>query len=123
MRRKTNQRNAIQEVFQQKDQPMGVSEILQIGRQSVQSLNQATVYRNLKLLVATGWLRTISTPDLSMLYERAGKEHHHHFQRRSCDHLFELPGCALNDEHPIPPGFVVERHEVLLFGICSSCRE
>jgi Fur family ferric uptake transcriptional regulator len=123
MRRKTNQRNAIQEVFQQKDQPMGVSEILQIGRQSVQSLNQATVYRNLKLLVAKGWLRTISTPELGMLYERAGKEHHHHFQCRLCDHLFELPGCALNDEQPIPPGFVVERHEVFLFGICSSCRE
>jgi Fur family transcriptional regulator, ferric uptake regulator len=68
MRRKTNQRNAIQEVFQQKDQPMGVSEILQIGRQTVQSMNQATAYRNLKLLVAKGWLRTISTPELGMLY-------------------------------------------------------
>jgi len=123
MRRKTSQRAAIQEVFRQKDHPLGVDEILQDGRQFVETLNQATVYRNLKLLVETGWLKRIQTPELGAVYERAGKAHHHHFQCRSCDHLFELPGCALHETQPTPPGFLIEGHEVFLFGICSSCRD
>jgi Fur family ferric uptake transcriptional regulator len=121
MKRKTNQRNAIQEVFQSIDRPLGIDEILQAGRRSVQSLNQATVYRNLKLLVQKGWLKKIHTPELGSLYEKAGKEHHHHFQCRSCDRLFEISGCAFNEQSSTPPGFVTEEHEVYLFGICPAC--
>ena len=122
MRRKTTQRDAIHDVFRLKDRPLGVDEILQTGRQTVESLNQATVYRNLKLLVSKGWLKKIHTPEMGVLYERADKQHHHHFQCRSCDRLFEISGCALNERKSTPPGFVTEGHEVFLFGICSSCR-
>ena len=121
MKRKTTQRNAIQEVFQRLDRPLGIDEILRTGRQKVESLNQATVYRNLKLLVDKGWLKKISVPEMGTLYERAGKEHHHHFQCRSCDRLFEISGCAFNERRATPPGFVTEGHEVFLFGICSAC--
>ena len=121
MKRKTNQRNAIQAVFGKIDRPLGINEILQAGRETVRSLNEATVYRNLKLLLETGWLKKINSPALGTLYERAGKEHHHHFQCRSCDRLFEISGCALNDGSSAPPGFITEGHEVFLFGICSAC--
>jgi Fur family ferric uptake transcriptional regulator len=123
MKRKTNQRSAIQEVFLKTDRPLGINEILESGRRSVSSLNQATVYRNLKLLVEMGWLKKIHTPELGTLYEIAGKEHHHHFQCRSCDRLFEISGCAFNERSATPPGFVTEGHEVYLFGICAGCRE
>jgi Fur family ferric uptake transcriptional regulator len=123
MKRKTNQRNAIQQVFLKIDRPLSIDEILESGRQTVSSLNQATVYRNLKLLVQKGWLKKINTPKLGTLYEIAGKEHHHHFQCRSCDRLFEISGCAFNDQNSIPPGFVIEGHEVYLFGICADCRQ
>jgi Fur family ferric uptake transcriptional regulator len=122
MRRKTTQRNAIQEVFQKKDRPLGIEEILQAGRQIIESLDQSTVYRNLKLLVERGWLRKINHPCLGTLYEKAGRDHHHHFHCRSCDKVFELPVCALNEEKSTPPGFVTERHEVFLCGICASCK-
>ena len=121
--RKTSQRDAIQEVFRRNDRPLGIDEILRAGRQTVSSLNQATVYRNLKLLVEKGWLKKVEGPAaLGALYERAGKEHHHHFQCRSCDRLFELPGCALNEKRFTPPGFVTDGHEVVLFGLCSACK-
>ena len=123
MKRKTVQRDAIQEVFLKKSRPLRVEEILEIGRSMVESLNQATVYRNLKRLVESGWLRAIHHPDAGTLYERAQKEHNHHFHCRSCDRLFELPGCALNEGQSTPPGFVAEGHEVYLFGVCSSCRK
>jgi Fur family ferric uptake transcriptional regulator len=123
MKRKTNQRNAIQEAFRRDDRPLGIDEILRAGRQLVESLNEATIYRNIKLLVETGWLRKINAADLGTFYERAGKKHHHHFRCRSCDRLFEVPGCPLKKSRSVPPGFVTEGHEVMLFGICSSCRD
>ncbi len=123
MKRKTSQRNAIQEVFRKIDRPLSINEILEVGRRSVGSLNQATVYRNLKILVENGWLMKINTPEQGVLYERAGKEHHHHFRCRSCDRLYEINGCAFNEKVSTPPGFLTEGHEVYLYGICSSCRE
>jgi Fur family transcriptional regulator, ferric uptake regulator len=123
MKRKTNQRNAIQEVFRKIDRPLGINEILENGRRTVESLNQATVYRNLKILVENGWLKKINTPKQDVRYERAGKEHHHHFQCRFCDRLFEISGCAFNEQSATPPGFITEGHEVYLYGICSSCRD
>jgi Fur family ferric uptake transcriptional regulator len=122
MRRKTSQRNAIQQVFKEKDRPIGIEEILKAGRRIVESLDQSTVYRNLKILVENGVLRKINHPSLGTLYERAGKGHHHHFHCRFCNGLFDLPGCALNEEISTPPGFVTEGHEVFLFGVCGSCK-
>ncbi len=52
MKRKTSQRAAIEQVFCQLDRPLGIEEILETGRMAVESLNQATVYRNVKLLLA-----------------------------------------------------------------------
>jgi Fur family ferric uptake transcriptional regulator len=121
MKRKTSQRNAIQQVFRKTDCPLGAEEVLGAARQIVDSLNPSTVYRNLKILVETGWLRKIRHPDLGTLYESADKGHHHLFHCRSCNKVFDLPGCALNEEKSTPPGFVSERHEVFLFGVCASC--
>lgn len=123
MKRKTVQKDAIREVFLKKNRPLKVEEILEAGRGLVESLNQATVYRNLKQLVESGWIKAVHHPDLGTLYERTEKEHHHHFHCRSCDRVFDLPGCALNERKFTPPGFVAERHEVFLFGVCSSCRD
>ena len=59
MKRKTSQRAAIEQVFCQLDRPLGIEEILETGRMAVESLNQATVYRNVKLLLENGWLKQV----------------------------------------------------------------
>jgi len=121
MKRNTSQRAAIERVFQSTDRPLGIEEILGAGRDMVASLNQATVYRNLKRLVEQGRLRQINHPTLGSLYERTGTGHHHHFHCRGCDRVFELPGCALNQRDAAPAGFVTEDHEIFLYGLCPSC--
>lgn len=121
MKRKTSQRTAIEQVFLQQDRPLGIEEILDNGRAIVSSLNQATVYRNVKLMVEKGWLKQIYHPGLGPLYERSGKAHHHHFHCHACNRVFELPGCALNAQEAAPEGFVVEDHEVFLSGVCPAC--
>ncbi len=121
MKRNTSQRAAIEQVFRLYDRPMGIDEILKQGRAIVPTLNQATVYRNLKRLVEKGWLTPINHPLLGTLYEKAGKGHHHHFHCHACNQVFELPGCALNTRNAAPSGFVIETHEIFLFGICPRC--
>jgi len=121
VRRNTTQRMAIEKVFKQHERPLGVDEVFAYGRKLVESLNQATVYRNLKLLVDDGWLKRVNHPSLGTLYERSGKGHHHHFHCHACNRVFELPGCALKEDKIAPDGFVVEDHEVFVSGVCSSC--
>jgi Fur family ferric uptake transcriptional regulator len=121
MKRKTSQKAAIEQVFRQQDRPLRVEEILKHGRAIVESLNQATVYRNLKILVQKGWLKQINLPSIGTLYERTGKDHHHHFHCHACNRVFELPGCALNKKEAAPNGFVMEDHEILVLGVCPSC--
>lgn len=118
MKRKTSQRAAIEQVFCQLDRPLGIEEILETGRMAVESLNQATVYRNVKLLLENGWLKQVCHPSLGTLYERTGKGHHHHFHCRVCNRVYDLPGCALNEREAAPSGFLVEDHECFLFGVC-----
>lgn len=121
MKRKTVQREAIEKVLREHQRPLGVDEILAYGRKIVPSLNQATVYRNLKLLLDSGWLDKITHPLLGALYEQRSRIHHHHFFCRSCNRAFDLPGCALDMKHAAPDGFIVEDHDIFLFGICPSC--
>ncbi|MBF0245194.1 MAG: transcriptional repressor [Planctomycetes bacterium] len=121
MKRKTIQRAAIERVFQEGGQPLGVEEILSRGRANVHSLNLVTVYRNLKLLVESGWLKSFHHASFGTLYERAAKGHHHHFHCQECKRVYEIPGCSLRRESGLPEGFVVEDHEIFLFGKCPAC--
>jgi Fur family ferric uptake transcriptional regulator len=121
MKRNTAQRDAIKEVFLACDGPLRIEDILRQGRRMVESLNLATVYRNLKILLEAGWIRTVAHPRLGTFYEIAAEAHHHHFHCRQCDRLFKVEGCALDEQRQAPDGFVTEGHEVFLFGLCPSC--
>lgn len=120
--RNTSQRKAIEEVIRRKARPLDVAEIVREGRKKVPSLNEATVYRNLKALEAHGILQRVKHPERGTLYEAAGKDHHHHFHCRICARVYELPGCALSERPWTPPGFITEEHEVFLKGVCAACR-
>ncbi|MBN2000190.1 transcriptional repressor [candidate division KSB1 bacterium] len=120
-KRNTSQRTAIESVFHQQNRPLAIDEILVAGRKKVETLNQATVYRNLKRLVKDGWLIKINHPSFGTLYERSGKKHHHHFHCNACNRVFEFPGCLMDDKKAAPRGFIVKDHEVFLFGVCPDC--
>ncbi len=121
MKRKTIQRETIVKVFKELDRPLTIEEVLEHGKKSVSSLNQSTVYRNLKILVDNRKLNRIMHPKLGVLYELPGKEHHHHFCCNHCKRTYDFPGCALKETPETPGGFTIEDHEVFLFGVCRSC--
>ena len=122
-RRETRQRGAIRQVFCKIHRPLSAGEVLEHAQSYVPSLNQATVYRTLKMLSDDGWLTQVPHVDAGVLYERSGKDHHHHFYCRDCNRLFELAGCALPDGGQAPPGFVIEGHELFVNGLCQECAE
>jgi Fur family ferric uptake transcriptional regulator len=72
-------------------------------------------------MVSKGQIQKVSHPSIGVLFEPTDRTHHHHFHCRLCNHVFEMPGCTLDEKRAAPEGFVTEQHEVFLFGVCSSC--
>ncbi|WP_293915098.1 Fur family transcriptional regulator [Deinococcus sp.] len=118
----TRQREVIARLLRQAPGPLGVPELHRRALGELPNLGVATVYRTLKLMQEQGAAHIV-TLDGDNLYEASGRGHHHHFACRSCTRVFTLDTCPL----PLPAGtvypggFVVEAHEVTLYGLCPAC--
>jgi Fur family transcriptional regulator, ferric uptake regulator len=123
MERNTRQRTAIRQAIAEAARPLLPQEILQAAEVAVPGLSLATVYRNLRTLVEEGELLAVTLPGEVARYEIAGAGHHHHFQCESCQRVFEVHACPGNLAGLAPQGFVVERHELTLYGRCADCNE
>jgi Fur family ferric uptake transcriptional regulator len=121
MERNTRQRTAIRAAFEHARRPLGPAEVLAAAQREVGRLGIATVYRNIRALVAEGWLVPVELPGESDRYEPAGLEHHHHFRCRSCDRVFDLSGCVKGLRDLVPRRFRLEGHELVLLGQCGDC--
>jgi Fur family ferric uptake transcriptional regulator len=121
MERMTRQRAAICLVIQAAKRPLSPREVLEQARAAVRAVGLATVYRNLKLLVAEGAVKVIELPGETPRYEAAPSAHHHHFQCTSCRRIYDVPGCPGNLRRLAPRGFTVEDHDLTLYGRCSAC--
>lgn len=121
MERNTRQRMAIREAIAQAARPLLPLEVLQAAQQGAPGLSIATVYRNLRALVDEGELHAVVLPGENPRYELAGGGHHHHFQCRQCERVFEVEACPGNLASLAPAGFTVEDHELTLYGRCSDC--
>lgn len=119
--RRTRQRQAIEAAFAAADRPLSPEECLERAQREVPGLGIATVYRNVRRLVESEWLRVVELPGHRDRYEVAGKHHHHHFHCRACDGVFEVEACPGGFKTMAPGGFRVEDHEVILYGLCAHC--
>jgi Fur family ferric uptake transcriptional regulator len=122
MPRNTEQRTAIRKALLESDGPLSAGEILDGARENSRGLGIATVYRNIKRLLAEGWLIPVDIPGGPTRYEVADKDHHHHFVCRACDRVFEVPMCPADLAKMTPVGFKVDDHEVVLYGKCPDCQ-
>jgi Fur family transcriptional regulator, ferric uptake regulator len=122
VQRDTAQRRAIRGVFRNEDRPLTPQEVLEGAQGAVPKMGLATVYRTLKSLTETGAVNIVDVPGEPQRYELAGKGHHHHFSCRTCGRMFEMDGCPGDLERMVPKDFVMEEHEVFIYGRCSDCR-
>ncbi len=121
MERDTKQRRAIRDVFEGERRPLSPEEVLAAGQGAVPSLGIATVYRNIKSLLSGGWLHPVELPGEPSRYERSGRPHHHHFVCRTCEQAFDVEACPADVERLAPEGFLVEAHDLVLYGRCPGC--
>lgn len=119
--RSTRQRAAIRDALARAGRPLAPSEIFDAARVHVPQLGIATVYRTLKSLAEEGVAHAVELPGEPARWELTGKRHHHHFHCRSCGGVFDAPGCVGGMEALVPSGFVLERHEIVLYGRCPDC--
>ena len=122
MERSTRQRTAIRETLAEAGRPLSPQEILTAAHAQVPGLGIATVYRTLKALVEEGVLEPVELPGQGTRYELAHRPHHHHFQCRACQRVFDIHGCPGDLSALAPPGFLVETHEINLYGLCGDCK-
>lgn len=121
MERITRQYQAILDVMAAAHRPLLAQEILTLAAEFVPQLSVATVYRNLKALQDDGTIKAVLLPGQNPRYELSAHAHHHHFQCRQCERVFDLDTCPGNLDALAPSGFQVEDHEIILYGRCSEC--
>lgn len=125
MERKTRQYQAIIEVIAHGGRPLLAQEILELATKAVPQLSLATVYRQIKSLLEDGPIRQVQLPGQNTRYEIDSHEHdhghHHYFQCRHCEKVFDVPTCPGNLDELAPAGFLVEHHEIILYGRCGEC--
>jgi Fur family transcriptional regulator, ferric uptake regulator len=122
MQRDTAQRRAIRRALDEAGRPLGALEVLEASKPHAPGLGIATVYRNLKALLADGAIAEVELPGEPPRYETAGKHHHHHFRCARCEKVYELEGACVPDlKDALPRGFRVSSHEVLVHGTCAAC--
>ena len=121
LERSTRQRTAMLDALRVAERPLLAIELLELAQVHVPGLGLATVYRNLKALTDEGTLVQVLLPGENPRYELAGHDHHHHFQCRACQRVFDVPGCPGHLKQMAPAGFVVDGHELTLYGHCRDC--
>lgn len=123
MERTTRQKTAIQAAIETAQRPLSAQEILEQASLQVAQLGIATVYRNLKSLVSEEKVHVVTLPGENPRYESntVANHHHHHFQCTVCQRVFDVHDCPGDLKRMAPQGFVVERHELTLYGRCPEC--
>ena len=121
MERNTTQRTALRQALVDAGRPLLPQEVLAAAQQHSPSLGIATVYRNLKAMVEEGSLLAVNLPGENPRFEVAGHQHHHHFQCRQCQRVFDVHACPGDLSALAPQGFTVEAHDLTLYGRCKDC--
>lgn len=123
MKMNTRQRSAIRDAIAGAGRPLLPHEVLAAAQEYTTSLSIATVYRNIRALVDEGELRSVNLPGENPRFELAWAQHHHHhhFQCTHCQRVFDVHACPGDLSRLAPGGFVIEDHDLTLYGRCKDC--
>jgi Fur family ferric uptake transcriptional regulator len=124
----TAQRDDIAKVFFSSDAHVSVDDLYTAVRKANPRVGYATVYRTLKLLKECGLAAERHFEDGQARYEPSEEtaQHHDHIICEHCGKIVEFNSEELERQQERIArflGFVVSRHRMELYGICSDCRE
>jgi len=124
MQKLTAQRQAILDIINTSDKHWDADEVAYALKEKGTSIGIATVYRGLAALAEQSLIESIQLADKKR-YERADKNHHDHLICTACGSIEEF--CEqqiekLQDLVANERDFTIQGHQLLLFGVCKSCK-
>ena len=122
-RRLTPQRLAILQVLEEHGGHLTPSEIFERASARLPGLTETTVYRTLDFLAENGLALAAHIGDGRMVYEFAGRNHHH-LICRECGYTVEIEGALLEQlyaQFKEQTGFRIDCCHVTFFGLCAGC--
>lgn len=122
----TEQRRIVLEVFLGTEGHHSCEELYVHVSKRDSSISPATVYRTIKLLADSGIAEPLDFGDGVTRFEcRHNKHHHDHLVCIRCNRRIEVIEDRieeLQDKLARKHGFTVNRHKMVLYGICPHCR-
>jgi Fur family peroxide stress response transcriptional regulator len=119
----TPQRYAVLEHLQNRQGHPTAEEIRTDLNRRFPRVSRATVYNTLNTLRDAGLVRELFLGDDGVARYDPIRALHHHFICIRCGSLRDLPFAAFAElPLQLPPGYRVERWEVVLRGRCPACR-
>ena len=122
----SQKRNYIVEEFLKAERHVSAEDLFRLVRKEYPDIGYTTVYRTLKLIVASGLAEMVDFDDGVRRFERKlGREYHAHFICTKCgknsevfDENIERLSAALSHKS----GFVPKKHRLEIFGLCQKCQ-
>jgi len=117
--RSTRQRRALTELVESQQHAFTAEELWSAAREAAAPVSLATVYRTLALLETEERVRRLDRGR----FIACEPGHHHHLVCISCGAVQETELCAAPPVTEVRKrhGFVVQRHEADLYGVCENC--
>ena len=117
--RNTRQRSLLAELVKSRRSAFTAEELWAAAREESSPVSLATVYRTLGLLEAEELVRRLDRGR----FIACEPGHHHHLVCVECGGVQETELCAAPPVREVQRlhGFVVQRHDADLYGVCERC--
>ncbi len=123
--RVTAQRMAVLRVLRHSSERLSPTQVWKQARQYLPSLTETTVYRTLDFLSRNGLAWSIRTDKGHMVYEVAGRRHHH-LVCRKCGREIEIEHGLIKKMYArleAASGYRLSDDHLTFFGLCPDCQE
>jgi Fur family ferric uptake transcriptional regulator len=122
----TPQREMIIEAIAHQGNHINAEDVFTLVQQRTQSMNIATVYRTLDLLVEQGLVSRIDLGEGRVMYATTQHGPHIHLVCRRCGRIIDADQellSALKDRLETEYQFTADLQHISLLGLCCSCQK
>jgi Fur family transcriptional regulator, ferric uptake regulator len=121
----TPQREMIVEALANSDQHLSADELFECVRARTHTVNIATVYRTLELLVAEGLASRADMGDAGIVYATMNHGPHIHLVCRHCQEIIQADDLAVapfREQLVTQYRFIPDLGHLSIIGLCSACQ-
>lgn len=124
--RATPARIAVMQLLEKTKEPVDAQMVMDYLKKEKIDTDPATVFRIMNMFTIKGLTNELEFHEGKARYELARKDDHHHLICENCGSVEDIEDTVIpalekhiSDEHH----FVVRRHSLEFFGLCSNCQK